>query len=598
MKYQKPRYLLPFVFVCFASLSVKAQTIAEKYDLNFRQIDRNDKLWLSSGFNCDFLIDSTNLDQNRRAFKLYYKPTVPNNKKMSFDWSKTILLPGGIPKKKCEVSIVSKDDIAHNLWFTVTGLDREERETSSKSITISSRLWKAKKISLLPGYVAALRIGIHYDGDSSANQNIWLGEIKIKVNGKDITNESYFSKNKKDSIEAIKGIVKEKMIPLAFGNDSTLLANIKELRNKRIIGLGECSHGSNTIKVASYQFIKNMIVNYNCKLVLLEIPVDATLILDMYVQGKIPNSYQKQIEADRKLSIGGYKNLVDFLNWLKAYNERSVTKVHLFGIDNPSDPQLYLFEYHLALLGKEGGKFYLRKTVERKYGDIIAFAQRDTMFQNRLGKQSFEFYLSILKNETAVMSNLVEWEKDRDINMSKRVNSLVNIFLKPGEKAAIYAHSGHLNSVEQFDDNLKKVTPLGFYLKNNYGNQYFSISFQIGEGTYTQDKSPHGQTMVDTLIKPPPYSFEYAGLATGSSYFYYRSKYLNDAILSYCSIARASRNENKFRFSCLKRRFDAYVFIKESTPIKEVELFPAFYAMDYFYLRRKEMQDIARELGN
>lgn len=598
MKRQKPRYILLIVFVFFASLSAKAQTIAEKYDLNFRQIDRRDKLWLLSGYNCDFLMDSTTLYQNRRVFKLYYTPTVPNNKKMCFDLSKTILLPGGIQKKKCEVSIVSKDDIAYNLWFTVTGLDKEERETSSKSIRISSRLWKEKKNSLLPGYVAALRISIHYDGDSSANQNIWLGEIKIKVNGKEISNESYFSKNKKDSIEAIKGIVKGKMIPLAFGNDSTLLANITELHNKRIIGLGECSHGSNTVEVASYQFIKNLIVNYNCKLVLLEHPVDASLILDRYVQGKMPDSYQKQIEAEGKLSIGGYKNFVDFLNWLKAYNRRSVNKVHLFGIDNPSDPQLYLFEYHLALLGKEGGKFYLKKTIERKYDNIIAFAQRDTMFQNRLGKQNFEFYLSILKNETYVIRNLVEWQKDRDINMSKRVNSLVNIFLRPGEKAAIYAHSGHLNSVEQFDDNSKKVTPLGLYLKNNYGNQYFSISFQIGEGTYTQDEVPHGKTIVDSLMKPPPYSFEYAALATGSSYFYYNSKYLNDAILSYCNIERASRNENKFRFSCLKRRFDAYVFIKESTPIKEVELFPAFYAMDYFYLRRKEIQDIVRELGN
>lgn len=583
--------------VFFASLSAKAQTIAEKYDLNFRQIDRNDKFWLSSGHNRDFLMDSTTLYQNRRVFKLYYTPTVPNNKKMSFDWSKIILLPGGSPKKKCEVSLVSKDDIAHNLWFMVTGLDKEERETSSKSIRISSRLWKEKKISLPPGYVAALRISIHYDGDSSANQNIWLGQVKIRVNGKEITNESYFSKNKKDSIEAIKGIVKGKMIPLTAGNDSTLLSNITELHNKRIIGLGECGHGSSTIQVAIFQFMKNMIVNYNCKLVLLEHPVDETLLWDRYVQGKMPDSCQKQIEAEGKLSIGGYKNFIDFLNWLRAYNKRSVNKVHLFGIDNPSDPQLFLFEYHLALLGKDGGKFYLRKTIERKYHDIIDSAQRDTMLQNRLDKQSFEFYLSILKNETYVIRNLAEWGENRDINMSKRVKTLVNIFLRPGETAVIYEHSGHLTSVDQFYDNSERVTPLGFYLKNNYGNQYFSISFQIGEGTYTQDEVPHGQTLVDSLIKPPPYSFEYAGLATGSSYFYYNSRYLNDAILSYCNITRASRNENKFKFSCLKRRFDAYVFIKESTPIKEVESFPALYAMDYFYLRRIEIQNIARELG-
>ncbi|MNL16355.1 Erythromycin esterase [compost metagenome] len=245
------------------------------------------------------------------------------------------------------------------------------------------------------------------------------------------------------------------------------------------------------------------------------------------------------------------------------------------------------------------GKFYLKKIADEKYEETLTHAQLDTVLKTKLGYKSYELYLLFLKEVIANQKNNVEPLANRDFNMSKRIQSLVNLFLKSDEIAAVYAHSGHITSLPETDNYLKMDLPLGYYLRKTYKDQYFSISFQIGKGTYSQDEcSMAGKIVSERLHYPPPYSFEYAGLATGLNYFYYPSKYLGDAILSYGKISRESRYADLYRFSSLKKRFDAYVFIKESKPIEEVESFPMIYNMDFFASRRKAMNDVLNEIEN
>ncbi|SDJ04270.1 Erythromycin esterase homolog [Pedobacter sp. ok626] len=574
-----------------------AQTMREKYDLNFQNVTLCRRAWLSSG-NSIFLVDTTNINENKPAFKLYYNSRA-RDKNMQCNLSRMILLPKVDQPKECEISIISKDNVIHDLYFRLTLFDQNEKEISTKAIRINSKQWEKKSIVLPLAKAKAIRISINYLGDSANDQSIWLDRIAIKIDGNDITSQNYFSKKKEDSLEVVHSLKKRYIVPLAFDNDSTLLKKIGAIRQKKIIGLGESTHGSSSIQLANYQFIKNLILNQNCRLILMEMPMDNTLMMDLYVLGKIPESYQNQIISHLKPSICGYRNLITFLNWLRSYNEHSVTKVHLLGVDNPKYPELYLFEYHLTILGKQKGKFYLKKIADEKYEEILTHAQLDTVLKTKLGYKSYELYLLFLKEVIANQKSNVEPLANRDLNMSNKVQNLVKLFLKSDEIAAIYAHSGHITSLPEMDSYLNTDPSLGFYLRKIYKDQYFSISFQIGEGTYSQDEcSMNGKIVSDRLLYPPAYSFEYAGLATGLNYFYYPSKYLGDAILSYGKISRGSRYADLYRFSSLKKRFDAYVFIKESKPIEEVESFPIIYNMDFFASRRKAMNDVLNEIDN
>lgn len=596
MKNHNLFYGLFILLINFSSVYAQSQTISTRYDLNFQQINSCTKPWSSWGENCRFILDSTTLKAGKPALKLSYTGS-GNERKMCFSLFKTILLPVNDRQKKADISIISKADITGDFWIKVSSIDKNEKEIAFKTVKINNSEWGKRDVSIIISGAKAIRINIRYNGNNELKQNIWIDRVGIKIDEKDITKQSYFSNKKEDSIKVFKSLSQEHIIPLIMDNDSTLLTGITDFNNKKIIGIGESAHGSSTMKLANYQFLKNLILKANCKLVLLEYPTDMTLLWELYVQGKISTDYQNQIEADAKCLFNDYGQLLEFINWIRIYNEGSSTKVHIFGMDNPTASNLYFFEYNLALLGKDQGRLYLKMISEKKYEELIDYAKTDPVLKEKLGVQGLEFYLNFLKNEMISIKSEAEFRENRDLNMLKRTQRMMEIYLKPQEKLAIYAHSGHLEYSEPYDDYSEKNATLGFHLRKIFANQYFSISFQIGYGKYTQDECfTKGKVFVDSLKNPPPYSFEYAGLRTGLDYFYFQSKYLGDGILSYADIARASREENLFKFSSLKKRFNAYVFIRESKEIKKIEEFPWLYTIDRFYEKRLTMKSILKEL--
>ena len=122
-----------------------------------------------------------------------------------------------------------------------------------------------------------------------------------------------------------KRLIKNKIIKLSHDNDSTLLTRINELKDKKIIGLGECTHGSPRIKNCGYSIFKeSLFQNGDCRFVLLEAPVDALLLVDTYIQGIISSpDIEKQIKEIMQMFLQTISELMGFVDWLKEYNKTS-----------------------------------------------------------------------------------------------------------------------------------------------------------------------------------------------------------------------------------------------------------------------------------
>ncbi|PWK65393.1 erythromycin esterase-like protein [Mucilaginibacter oryzae] len=516
---------------------------------------------------------------------------------MRFNLSKTLILPVTLTGETYDISIVSKDDVSQDVWFKVTALDQDAIEKRSCAIKINSKSWKENSVKMTLSDAKAIRISIYYNGNNSDSQDIWIDRILIKAGKKDITGANYFSDKPKDSLRTIKSLDKKYIVPLATGNDSSLLSEIKAFDGKQLIGLAESTHGSNTSKEANYQFIKNLIISNHCRLVLLEMSTAATLSWNLYVQGKISKEYEKSIEDDIRACFIDHKLLMDFLSWLRSYNIRSNNKVYISGIDNsdPEEKKLYLFNFYLTLLGKDKAVWYLKNTIEKNYGPLITHSYFDKTLQYIMGKENFDCYISFLNNAVISHKSELSSSPNRDIIMFKSVKGLMDNCLKKDDKAAILAHSGHLQNLERFPGD----TTLGLCLREYYKEKYFSISFQIGTGTFSQDECAMDvKTVTDTLKKPPFYSFEYAGLNTGIPYFYYPANYLGNDILTCGFIPRGGRYEDLYKFSPLRRQFDAYVFIKESKAMEKIEPSLLIYGMHYFYSKKMAMDSVAREIDN
>lgn len=589
-------FIILFVFCSiFPTVHLNAQTVEEKYDLSFKVVNDCNWSWLYSSTHCKFATQNTEQGNKPVLSISYYKVGWGDN--TQFILSKTIIIPKN-QRGKIEVTLTSKTVVTNPLQLMMKGLDKEGNEIASDSIAFYNKTWKKNTVSFMLGNSKAVRITLQYIGNGQRDQNILLQGIRIKIGGKDISKEDYFSKNKDDSLLISKSLDKSRIIQLNTSNDSTLLGNITGLDNKKIFGLGECTHGSLSIKASRYQFVKNLIVNQRCRLIVLEAPIDIVMLWDLYAQDKIDDSYKKDIENNLKGSFEDHKMSIDFIEWLRAYNSRSTLKVHLTGMDNLAMPQIYLFDYHLALLGKEKGMSYLKKIRDEKYEELATYAESDTLIKKLLDKQEFNFYISFLKTKLIYDEKmLAESSINRDLNMSDRVINAIKIYTEETETAAILAHSMHLGKTKHDNFAPLQNTALGFYLSEKYGSQFFSLSFQIGEGTYTQDECKFiGANMPLNLPVPPKQSFEYAGLRTRLEYFYYPAGYLGDDILSSCKILRAARYQDLYKFSNLKKEFDAYVFIRESKAIESIEQNPAFYASDFLGKKYRTMRDFFKNL--
>ena len=84
-----------------------------------------------------------------------------------------------------------------------------------------------------------------------------------------------------------------------------------------------------------------------------------------------------------------------------------------------------------------------------------------------------------------------------------------------------------------------KEIPAGNRLKKYYGDKYYSIGFQVGKGTFTQESAGYFSKLIALPLSKPPYnSFEHLALSTKESYFYYPSKYMDDGIVELLVIPR------------------------------------------------------------
>lgn len=582
MKKKIIRTLSTQVIILALSVTSSAQTIAEKYNFNFSgEGSKQEWVWVQQQSRCSAYIDSTRtMKGDNPSFKISYEPFKTTDKsvdqRMEFIASRTIVLPKQLKGDKCQISFKSITKEISNAWFTVTAIDCNEKEISTGSTKIEHPEWAKNTISikLTKGRdkARALRINIYYIGNSNPEQQIGLSSLQIEIDGEDFGKQNAEDQSVIDE-NIHKKLTRKKMVKLSHNNDSTLFTQIDDLKDKKIIGLGECTHGSQETKTAFIQFSKNLIQNGNCKIILIEAPVDVMLLADLYVQGVVPD-IEKQIEGSMRLFYTDYIQFMDFIKWLKKHNETSLQKVHLSGMDSDVFSNLYFYDYLLAVLGEEKGRYYLLKLHDKKYEEMLRYALNDTYLKEKLGEESFAFLITYIETCIGLENNPMSNTSDsRDFYMFTYTKRIADHFLKGNEKLIIYGHSEHIANLEMFDLFPYKKIPIGNRLKEYYGDKYYSISFQVGEGTITQESAGYLSQLTALPLSKPPYdSFEHLALNTKEDYFYYPSKYLKEDIIHIADIPRMARYRDQYQFHSVKNLFDAYVFIRKSTPLKNFKI--------------------------
>jgi erythromycin esterase-like protein len=575
-------------------LPISSQTLPDRYDLDFKEAESNGQwAWLQESHSCKFLIDESEVIEGKHPVKIYfhskmdYITRIPSN--MQFVLHRIIILPKHEKNSTCNIIINNKTQNAQNVTFTANAINRDFESIVKKTVVLNSDTWGKNKISIKLLQAEAIEITISYQGNQSAEQNIWLDRLKIDIDGLDIV-ESKASNLSQKKTKLISPLSEKYIIQLSPLDTVNLLSPIKELKDKKIIGLGEFSHGSLNTKKVFQQIAKNLVINYNCKIIALELPLDMGLMYDLYVQGDTSIYLKNDISNMAQTVIDDYKETLNFLEWLREFNSHTTDKIHLAGINVDDQLNLYLFDYFYVVLGKEKGKPYLNDFYDKngsynpQFSEMLEKAKNDINLKNKIGKSCYNYLIYSLNSasqfilktqDSTIPSNnkklFLGSQTLRDSIMSERVKAASDIFLKKNEKLLVFAHNGHISKDESFFYPENKLR-MGYYLNKKFGNSYFNISIQSGTGCYKiEDTYFLGHFINDTLSTPPLDSFEFSALKTHKEYFYYSSKYLPDDIIELESIPSGGKFLDHFKLTNLKINFDGYIFVRESIPLLNID---------------------------
>lgn len=171
---------------------------------------------------------------------------------MSFNLAKTIFLPSHKKKAVCTVSLNCKTEL-DSLQLMVVAFDKKENPVFSDSLYINkNNQWADYPITFPLAEAKAIKIRLNYSytgySNSIRKREILLNQIKISIDNQSINHYP---------VSSISGIDKYKnqksVIPLP-PTDETTLSKIKDWKDRKIIALGESSHGSQDVENACFQF--------------------------------------------------------------------------------------------------------------------------------------------------------------------------------------------------------------------------------------------------------------------------------------------------------------------------------------------------------
>lgn len=587
--------LLSQLILLFLFSNLKAQdTFRSKFDLGLCAVNDCDRDWVNAQSSSSFQQKEENGD---RFLSILYKKGI--DKTMTFTLSRMVILPLNIEGEGLHIGFETRGQTNFPLLIKVVSYDTNESELESDTIQVKvNTKWKKNVVSVGKGKIAAIKLTITYRGDQDNNQAVNLRNISIKCGETDVT--SSIIRYPLDSTYAVFDRSYIKPLKKSENEFENPISTIKDIN---VIGLGEIAHGSKDIKEARNLFVKNLIRYHHCKLVLLELPYDLVLLMNLYVTNKLDISGKAKLKKNLDLTFSGMAEFEELLEWIRNYNNSNSKQVKIFGIDNPinrGDVDYPLMDYHLHLFGQELMRPYLPIFMGGETRRALNNIKGDPAVYRGLNKQDIAFYkyfISDYDSQGTQFSNVEEWYVDRDLKMFKRLHFLDSLYREEGEKTVVLAHSWHMKKTPLITQT-KTEKMLGNYLDGFYKDTYFSINFTFGAGTFLQDNCKSFHYTTDTIQKPGSQTLERYAYQSGIDFFYFPTDRLNTPPNQMLGVSRHKLKSDYLDFGNVKRRYDAIVFLRKVTALDR-NGFDSFSASHFYSInRKKEYDELIKKMEN
>ncbi|PHS61807.1 MAG: hypothetical protein COB12_11555 [Flavobacterium sp.] len=398
--------------------------------------------------------------------------------------------------------------------------------------------------------------------------------------------------------QVVKQITKDKT-DLDFTNEIALSNSlnhlIKKVKNKKIVAIGEDTHGTSEYYKARLEITKKLVIEKGFNTIILENPYGDIEMLVNNIQTENLDS----LMTKHLFSIYQTKELKTFLLWFKEYSSTH-KDIRFKGCDDSFGQMFQLLENELLPSNNSQIKSLLKEFKERyvysfeeyyknkqeevpknttyfSYGkelyDLILELEK-TIITEGLQTPLINEYLFNLKNTFINYKTIPEGiTRSRDEIMAERISYFSN---QPNAKIIIWAHNAHISKTIIIDN---EIGMMGKNLKKEFEDDYYAIGLSTNSGTYSfiEEKYINGDRIYDeelyqdTLVFSKTNSWEQLFSEVESDAYYFEfNKYsrirFKNARAKYLKLLGYNIESDKDYYLLYPQEmFDAIIFIKETT---------------------------------
>ena len=377
-------------------------------------------------------------------------------------------------------------------------------DNMSKENISGTKDWQKHSITLpLSERAKTINVGGFLSGKGKA----WFDKFVVTIDGQDIQKLKEVEKltlEKSDENEVKNTILQHiKVLDLASEHalENSLTPLIESIGNKKIISIGEDTHGTSEFYKLRFAITKKLIEEKGFTTVILENPYDDIELLTSNLEHESIDSLMKK----HLFSIYQTKEMKVFLEWFKA--NRTTRNIKFQGCDDSFRVMPLLLKREFSEIKDEKVNSLLALYKDRATLNLKQYRKKYSKdkvkpkSENDLGQSTYEVIVALekdlkLKNLlTSRRQELIFNAKNTYINYlhlanSKRIQSRDEIMAdrisyiaqNSEEKIIVWAHNAHISNSVIIDN---EIGIMGYDLKKEFGNDYHAIGMSSLNGSYS-----------------------------------------------------------------------------------------------------------------
>ena len=429
----------------------------------------------------------------------------------------------------------------------------------------------------------------------------WFDDFVVTIDGKNIQNLEEIEKPilNENNYNQVKESIEKNQIALDLSNEHTLDESlntfIESIGDKKIISIGEDTHGTSEYYKLREAITKKLILEKGFNTVVLESPYDDIEVLNQNLHTSDLNTLMQK----HLLSIYQTEEMKHFLEWYKTYGVSN--KVKFKGCDdsywlmsnllkddfkNISSESIHVllegFIEQTNLSYKKNSKKHKGQKTKPKNEDELYELAYETILaiekqldaENLLTEKRKE-YIFNAKNSYINYVNLAQEKgiQSRDEIMADRISYLAQ---DPNAKIVVWAHNAHISNTVIIDN---EIGIMGYDLKQEFGDDYHAIGLSSLNGSYSyienkfiNNDHDYSDLLLNTKIKhQPKYSWESAFSQIDTPAYYMNMAAVkkdlnNDALFgSLKLIGYGLEEKSDYYYLSPLDMFDTLIFMKSTT---------------------------------